>query len=106
MTDSAAQMDVVLLLRHGNGFEYSNLWLEISRPLQDTVLTDTFNIALADKAGNWYGKGLGLSFQKEDTLYRNITVIRNKPWRIRHIMRCDTLGDIEQIGMGFDQTCL
>lgn len=104
MTDSAAQMDVVLLLRHGNGFEYSDLWLEVRRPVGDTVAVDTFDIALADKAGNWYGKGLGLSFQKQDTLYRNVTVARNKPWRVRHIMRCDTLSNIEQIGMGFDQT--
>lgn len=103
MTDSVTMMDVVLLLRHGNGYEYSNIWLEVSRPYGEDVIRDTFNITLADNSGKWYGSGLGLTFQIEDTIYRNVEVYRDKAWRIRHIMRCDTLENIEQIGLGFDQ---
>lgn len=100
--DSASRGDLVVVVRHGNGYLYSNIWLEMTRQLSDTVaVTDTFNIALADPMGRWYGKGLGLSYQRADTVLKNIVAPDSVPVKIRHIMRQDTLEAIEQIGVVF-----
>lgn len=100
--DSGARGDLVVVVRHGNGYIYSNIWLEMTRQACDTVtVTDTFNIALADPMGRWYGTGLGLSYQRADTVLKNIIAPDSVPIKIRHIMRQDTLEDIEQIGIVF-----
>ena len=62
---------------------------------------DTINVPLADDFGRWYGRGVGVSFATIDTLPGSYTLLRQRPVYVRHIMRCDTLGDIEQIGLVF-----
>lgn len=103
MADSTADMSLIFLVRHGNAFPYSNLWIEAKIPTPGKIVTDTFNVKLAEADGTWLGKGLGLSFQLQDTICRNIRLIKGKPVKIRHIMQIDTLNFIEQIGIGFEQ---
>jgi gliding motility-associated lipoprotein GldH len=92
ITDSLADGKLMLAVRHSNAYQYANLWLEISYPMADTI---------ADVYGRWYGKGLGVSFQKSDTLNRNFKLHRDTPIKLRHIMRVDTLSAIEQVGITF-----
>lgn len=93
---------LVLSLRHTAGYEYSNIWLELSYPLTDsTVRRDTFNIPLADDFGRWYGRGSGPSLQLTDTLATGFTLRRGSTLTLRHIMRVDTLSNIEQAGIVF-----
>ncbi len=100
--DSGSRGDLVIIVRHGNVYIYSNIWLEMTRQTADTVtVTDTFDIALADPMGRWYGTGLGLSYQRADTVLKNIIAPDSVPIKIRHIMRQDILEDIEQIGIVF-----
>jgi gliding motility-associated lipoprotein GldH len=101
ITDSLADGKLMLAVRHSNAYQYANLWLEISYPMADTIIADTINVKLADVYGRWYGKGLGVSFQKSDTLSRNFKLHRDTPIKLRHIMRVDTLSAIEQVGITF-----
>ncbi len=103
LADSISQPgDVVLTVRHTSGYSYSNIWVELSMDVADTAARrDTFNIRLADIYGRWLGKGMGTSLQKNDTLLRNVAIRRHQPIRLRHIMRTDTLSDIEQVGISF-----
>ena len=100
LRDSIATGGTLLLsLRHTNGYEYSNLWIELSYQSEDTIKSDTFNIVLADDYGRWRGSGIGPSLQISDTLYRNFTIRKGMKLHLRHIMRPDTLTEIEQIGI-------
>ena len=58
---------------------------------------------MADIYGQWHGNGLGSSFQYELPLSNNITLYRNKPITINHIMRVDKLEAIEQVGLLFTE---
>lgn len=102
ITDSVAQGDLSIALRHNNNYHYSNLWVEINYPLNDsTIKSDTINITLADIYGKWHGKGIGPSFQIEKMVSENLNINKGDYFSIRHIMRVDTLLDIEQIGLFF-----
>lgn len=93
---------MILTVRHSNAYPYRNLWVEISHIDPDSVLRhDTLNMELADIYGRWHGSGLGASFQYSDTLSRHFRLVRDFGLKIRHIMRVDTLPDIEQIGVAF-----
>lgn len=103
LRDSISRGGTLLLsMRHTSGYEYGNIWLELSYPVNDsTVRADTFNIVLADDYGHWLGRGLGPSVQVTDTLSRNFTIRKGETITLRHIMRTDTLSDIEQVGIVF-----
>lgn len=103
LRDSVASDGVLLLsLRHTSGYEYRNLWLELAYPLNDSTLCrDTLNIELADDEGRWLGHGTGPSRQLADTVSHAFTLRRGQTLTLRHIMRMDTLPNIEQIGIVF-----
>ncbi len=100
-TDTIVVGTIALAVRHTDAYEYSNLWVEVSYVGPDSLHRDTFDVRLADEYGRWLGTGIGVGFQKVDTLLRGIAVDPRRPLRVRHIMRADTLPDIEQIGLIF-----
>ena len=99
--DNSGTGRIAVAVRHTNGYRYSNLWLELATPVPDTdsMRIDTVNIPLADTYGKWYGRGVGVSFVTVDTLAATYAYDLDRPARLRHIMRIDTLQDIEQIGL-------
>lgn len=98
--DSIARTSkLALSIRHTDAYPYANLWLEMSYPTGDTVMTDTLNIQLADPYGKWLGKGLGPSCQRTDTIVTRRRINDKPTIKLRHIMRTDTLREIEQIGL-------
>ena len=101
LRDSIARDGILLLsLRHTDGYEYSNLWLELSYINEDTtVVADTLNLILADNYGRWNGHGSGPSLQITDTVSKSFTLRRGMELKLRHIMRLDTLANIERVGI-------
>lgn len=101
--DSAdATARIAVAVRHSNSYEYSNLWLEIqTTDARDSVHIDTVNVILADVFGKWYGRGTGVSYVCTDTLPSVYSLRAGEPVRLRHVMRVDSLLDIEQIGLIF-----
>lgn len=96
--DSVFNGDMSIAVRHSADYDYSNIWLEIIYPPQDSIKPDTVNVELADVYGNWHGKGLGLSFQFVDSI-KNVSMTLPKTIGLRHIMRVDRLEGIEQLGV-------
>jgi len=96
---SAIDGDVVVVLRHSRSYPYSNIWLELGD--KNGRRRDTLNVILADIYGHRLGKGLGTDFQRADTVARGLRLDSTASLTLRHIMRVDTLGSIEQIGMIF-----
>lgn len=99
--DSDGTARIAVAVRHTDSYLYSNLWLELATPVAgtDSMRLDTLNIRLADNFGKWYGRGSGVSFVLSDTLPGRFVYDEEHPARLRHIMRVDTLHDIEQIGV-------
>lgn len=98
-SDSLIEGRLAVTVRHSADYAYSNIWLEVSYPPCDSLIPDTLNIRLADSYGNWFGKGLGLSFQLCDSTARHISLKAPATVNVRHIMRVDRLEDIEQVGV-------
>lgn len=94
-----ADSRLVVAVRHSASYRYANVWLEITVPRGDTVFTDTVDVVLADKFGRRLGRGSGVSFMKVDTLPRTYHLTDTTVIGLRHIMRVDTLSDIEQVGI-------
>lgn len=98
--DSADATDcIALTLRHSHNYDYANLWLEIDYDTPDSTATDTIDVTLADEWGRWKGRGSGVTYQLTDTVTLRHSLRRGGAMRIRHIMRMDTLTEIEQIGV-------
>ncbi len=103
--DSTATASPVIALRHNNAYLYSNLWLEVSRPGHHGArVRDSVNLKLADIYGRWQGMGFGASYQLTSPLPPLPAVADGDTVTVRHIMRVDTLRDIEQIGIIFVPT--
>lgn len=105
---------LALVVRHTDSYAYGNLWLEVSYPQRgtvrpdsvaaaaDTLVRDTVNVVLADDYGRWLGRSSGVSHIVTDTLsaaYEYSDSLARV--YVRHIMRCDRLPDLEQIGVIF-----
>jgi len=102
--DSVGKARLAIVVRHTDAYLYSNLWLELSTPVEgvaDSMALDTVNIRLADVYGKWFGRGVGVSYVSTDTLAALYDYDKGRPVKLRHIMRVDTLADIEQVGIIF-----
>lgn len=99
--DTLVTGTVAIAVRHTDAYGYANIWVEVSWLGADSLRRDTFDVRLADEYGRWLGTGIGVGFQKVDTLLRGVKVRAEQPLEVRHIMRVDTLPDIEQIGLIF-----
>lgn len=110
---------IIVGMRHSNSYPFTSLWVEVTytdenpaapagKPaghsvgsLPSATIKDTLEIHLTDKYGSWTGRGIGASFQHADTLPATILHRSGTPVKIRHIMRDDTLGAIQQLGIIF-----
>lgn len=98
MADTAAvRGDLAVTVRHSNDYAYSNIWLQVLTPEGPQSVC----IELADVFGRWYGRGMGLTFERTDTVLRGLTVAPGDTLRIHHNMRLDTLASVEQLGIFF-----
>ncbi len=105
IADSVASGTLTVAVRHNNNYPYSNLWLELTRRSGvDKTTRDTLNLQLADIYGRWYGNGFGASYQFSDTVNNITRLFRGDTISVRHIMRLDTLPDVEQLGVTFVST--
>lgn len=99
MTDTVGcRGDVAVTVRHSNNYPYSNLWMELILP---DGTARAVCVELADVFGRWYGNGMGLTFERTDTVLRGITLGPSDTLRLHHNMRIDTVPSIEQIGLFF-----
>ncbi|MDE6485631.1 MAG: gliding motility lipoprotein GldH [Duncaniella sp.] len=89
-----------IAVRHDASYPYSNLWLEVAVVSADkNISTDTVNLPLCDPYGRWLGKGFGGSYQIEAEVTPSVTIDTLTTLRVRHIMRCDTIRGIDQVGI-------
>lgn len=96
--DSVALRTLLLTVRHSNAYPYRNIWLEVTTNTMGVKTIDTLNIELADVYGRWHGSGFGPSYQYETAVGAPKILSDSSKIAVRHIMRVDTLREVEQIG--------
>lgn len=101
ITDSVSRGTIAVSLNHTASYPYANLWLEMTVTDSVAASRDTVEISFADPLGRWLGRGIGTDFQLSDTLPRSITLRQGSVITLRHIMRADTIADIDRIGISF-----
>ncbi len=112
MDDSIATGRLMVAVRHDGSYPYSDLYLEVSYPLNPTdsadrrVRRDTVRMAVADPYGRWTGQGFGSSYQNSATLGHRVTLRDSCEVYLRQIMRTDTLRGIVQAGIIFTADAL
>ena len=100
--DSVATGAYWVCVRHNNNYPYANLWLELSyADDRGETHTDTLNMPLADTYGRWKGQRLGLKYQQRIKATGRVTHVIGTPLKLRHIMRVDTIRDIDLVGLEF-----
>lgn len=102
--DSVAYGELSLTVRHTDDYEFSNLWVEVAYDdATGNNHIDTLNIPLADTYGNWTGKGSGVWKQLETPVSKELAYRSGSIIKIRHIMRTDTLRNIDLVGIRFNE---
>lgn len=101
VADSIAVGALSVTVGHNTRYRWSNLWLEVSYPAGKGVVRDTLEMVLADDYGHWLGTGAS-SYLLTQALPKRHRISRGTPVAVRHVMRTDTLRDIERVGLSFD----
>jgi gliding motility-associated lipoprotein GldH len=102
IADSSKRYNFILIIRHTTDYAYRNLFFFTETLLPDsTMANDTIEIILADKKGQWYGKGSGYIKTLETTLIPKAQFIQEGKYQFRFNqgMREDTLKHIKNIGI-------
>lgn len=97
---SAEPVDLSVCVRHDNYYAYSNLWLLLDYVSQGKVVeSDTVNIPLSDKYGNWYGSGLGKLYQTTVDVKKDFDFKKIDEVIVWHYMRPDTVEHLSDLGL-------
>ena len=92
--------DLQLSIRHDNYYPYRNIWLIVDYAKGNAIVqSDTINFQIADKYGKWYGSGLGKLFQHTASIKKNVKNGQFNKVIIWQDMRCDTITNINNIGL-------
>lgn len=102
ISDTVSVHNIYLDIRNSGDYPYSNIFLFITIDAPNgSAIKDTFEIALADKHGKWYGKGTGNLYNLKVPYKMNIKF----PYRgiyqfdIQHAMWNKDLDGITDIGL-------
>ncbi len=73
MSDTQSLHNIYLMVRHADGYPFSNLFLFVTTKYPDgKVLKDTMEIVLANQKGEWQGSGAGDIFDLRVPVKKNV----------------------------------
>jgi gliding motility-associated lipoprotein GldH len=73
ITDTQTLNTISLMVRHGDTYPYSNMFLYVTSKYPDgKVLIDTMEIVLANQKGEWVGSGAGDIFDVRIPIKKNV----------------------------------
>ncbi len=108
--DTAAHYDMMLLVRHDEGYPYANLWLRMHiKAPGDTTFSEgkRIELELADVEGKWKGSGMGSIWEHRILLNRSQQPTFKEPGtyeiRIEQVMRNNPLSSILNIGLRIEK---
>lgn len=108
VTDTAAQYQLFLIVRHNNQYKYNNIWVTLSaKGPTDTARKFTLELPLASKEG-WLGAGMDDVFEHRIAFVldpQKFSFARSGNYRftVEHIMREDPLPALMNIGLRLEK---
>lgn len=106
IADSLSLHELFLIVRNNTDYAYSNLFLFLDIHMPDgTSLRDTIECFLADRSGQWTGKGFG-SVRSNQFLFRDdvwFPLAGTYTFGLQHGMREEKLEGITDIGIRIDK---
>ncbi len=73
ITDTQTLNNISLMVRHGDEYPYSNLFLFVSTHYPDgKILTDTMEVMMANEKGEWQGGGVGNLYDFKVPIKKNV----------------------------------
>ncbi len=105
--DTVSLHNFYLNIRHNTDYPFSNIFFFINTVFPNGAAgRDTIEILLADKRGNWVGKGSGKIRDNQVLLRRNLRFPDQGIYRftIEQAMRKDKLNGIEDLGIRIEKT--
>ncbi len=105
--ETSGNYNLFIDTRNNNLYPYQNLWLFISCKQDSiTLFTDTVEIELADKLGNWHGSGWGSLYEYSFPYKMNFhfpVAGKNYTFKIVQGMRDYELKGIESAGFHIEK---
>lgn len=100
----AGHYDVSLTVRALETYPYEDLWLRVEdASLRGESGADTIRIPLTDGAGNWTGKARRGVVETTCVLHADTVLYPGYEMEIRHVMQCDTLPGLLNIGLKIER---
>jgi len=104
--DTLQSHNLLVNIRNETSYNFSNLWLfiEILQP-DGEMLTDTFEIVLADPSGKWLGEGISGLKTRQTIFRRNVKLPVSGTYtvKLQHGMRQDVLKGVHDVGFRIEK---
>ena len=107
ITDTNALYRVFIVLRHQDGYNYNNIWLNVGLQAPgDSMRYQKLEVPLGNDAKGWYGAGMNNIWEMRHQLTNGPQKFL-KPgiynYSIAHIMREDPLKNVMNVGMRIEK---
>jgi gliding motility-associated lipoprotein GldH len=102
VSDTLQRQDVILDLRHAQGYPFSNLYLFLTYEFPNgKTRTDTVACTLADELGRWRGSGFGDLVDQRFLLQSQVAFPLSGSYHVKiaHGMREDPLTGLANVGL-------
>lgn len=106
ISDTSSSYSIYVMLRHNNGYAFSNLWVLITMVKPDgTAQTQRVELPLADTDGRWMGSGLDDIFDHKIPIQQRAHFPETGTYHfsIEQNMRINPLPDIMAVGFRIEK---
>ena len=106
--DTASLYDIVLVLRHTDGYNFNNLWIQgsVQEPGDSAARSERYDLTLGTNEKGWLGSGMDDVFEHRILLQPRTKF--NKPgiysFTIEQIMRQDPLKHVLNVGVRVEKS--
>lgn len=107
ITDNNTLNNISLMVRHADGYPYSNIFLFVETTYPDgKTLRDTMEVILANNKGEWLGSGAGDIFDLKVPIKKNVRFPLAGKYKFvfQHAMRSDPLPLIMDLGFEIEKS--
>lgn len=105
--DTETFNNIYLMIRHTDAYPYNNIFLFVTTKYPDgKVLTDTMEVIMANKKGEWLGSGAGDIFDFKVPVKKNIRfpLRGNYEFTFEQAMRTDPLPMVMDFGFEIEKS--
>jgi gliding motility-associated lipoprotein GldH len=103
ISDTTAQYNLYLVLRHTDAYPYNNIWLNIgSQAPADTMRYQRFDLQLGTDAGGWEGNGMDDIWEVRKSITKGPIKFNKKgnyKFSVAQVMRENPLTEIMSVGV-------